>query len=224
MPRMTTGKHEVWEEFYSGLGRMPERLKRPVPFVVEALPFFRDRSVRAVLDLGCGVGRHSVYLAARGFDVVGVDASRNALMMAKGWSKAEVGVEVKLLRASMTDLPFVSGCFEAVISVSVVHHAVKDDVERTVEEIYRVLKDDGIFLANLLSIEDYRYGLGEEVEEGTFRVFEDFEERQFEELHHFSSENEALDLLARFSNVSLEPVQAGKKEQLHCYWKVTGIK
>jgi len=224
MLRMNTGKREVWEEFYSGLGQMPERLKRPVPFVVEALPFFRARSVRAVLDLGCGVGRHSVYLATRGFDVVGVDASRNALMMAKAWSKAEVGVDVKLLRASMTDLPFVGGCFEAVVSVSVVHHAVKDDVERTVGEIYRVLKDRGIFLANLLSIEDYRCGLGEEVEEGTFRVLEDFEERQFEELHHFSSEDEALDLLVRFSNVRLEPVQTGKKEQLHCYWKVTAIK
>ena len=224
MLSMNTRKDEGWEEFYSSLGRMPERLKRPVPFVVEALPLFRDRSVRAVLDLGCGVGRHCVYLSTKGFDVVGVDTSRNALRMAKGWSDVEEGVDVKILRASMTNLPFVSGCFEAVISVSVVHHAVKGDVERTVEEIYRVLKDDGIFLANLLSIEDYRYGLGEKVEEGTFRVLEDFEERQFEELHHFSAENEALDLLASFRKVSLEPVQAGRKEQLHCYWKVTAIK
>jgi len=221
---MNTRKDVGWEGFYSSFGQMPERLKRPVPFVVEALPFFKDCSVRAVLDLGCGVGRHCIYLAARGFDVVGVDASRNALRLAKGWSDVEEGVDVKLLRASMTDLPFVGGCFGAVVSVSVVHHAVKEDVGRTVEEIYRVLKDDGIFLANLLSVEDYRYGLGEEVEEGTFRVLEDFEEGQFEELHHFSSENEALDLLARFRKVSLEPVQAGKKKQLHCYWKVTAIK
>ena len=221
---MKANEDQGWEGFYSSLSQMPEWLKKPVPFVVEALPLFRNSSVRAVLDLGCGVGRHCVYLAAKGFDVVGVDASRNALRIAKGWSDAEEGLGLKFLRASMTDLPFVGGCFEAVISVSVVHHAAKAGVERTMDEIYRVLKEDGIFLGNLLSVEDYRYGLGEEVEEGTFRVREDFEEGQFEELHHFSSKSEASDLLARFRRVSLEPVQAGKKEQLHCYWKVTAIK
>ena len=221
---MKANKDQGWEGFYSSLSQMPEWLKKPVPFVVEALPLFKDYSVQTVLDLGCGVGRHSVYLAAKGFDVVGVDASRNALGIAKGWADAEEGLDVKLLRASMTDLPFAGGCFGAVIGVSVVHHAMKAGVERTVDEIYRVLEEGGIFLGNLLSLGDYRCGLGEEVEEGTFRVQEDFEEGQFEELHHFSSKGEASDLLAGFGRVSLEPVQAGKKEQLHCYWKVTAIK
>ena len=31
--------------------------------------------VRRVLDLGCGTGGHAVVLAARGFDVLGVDRS-----------------------------------------------------------------------------------------------------------------------------------------------------
>ena len=224
MPRMKLRKPEGWEEFYSSLGQIPERLKRPVPFVVKALPLFNQRSVKAVLDLGCGVGRHSIYLAKRGFDVVGVDASRNALKMAKAWSDAEEDVDVKLLTASMTNLPFVSGCFEAVVSISVIHHAVKDDVKTTVEEVHRVLEDGGVLLANLLSVEDYRYGLGEEVEKGTFRISEDFEEGRFHELHHFSAEKEASNLLAGFREISLEPIATEKKDQRHCYWKVTAIK
>lgn len=203
---------------------MPERLKRPVPFVGEALPLFKDRRVKTVLDLGCGVGRHCIFLAKRGFDVVGVDTSRKALKMARAWSDVEEDADITVLRASMTSLPFAGGCFQGVISVSIVHHAAKHEIRRALEDIYRVLKDDGVFLANLLSVEDCRYGSGEEVEEGTFKVLEDFEEGQFEELHHFFTREEASDLLARFRKVNLEPIEAGKKEQLHCYWKVTAIR
>jgi SAM-dependent methyltransferase len=39
--------------------------------------------VRSLLDLGCGTGRHSVELAARGYDVVGVDLSEGMLERAR---------------------------------------------------------------------------------------------------------------------------------------------
>lgn len=67
--------------------RLPERLKKPVPFVVEALPLFKDHKVKTVLDLGCGMGRHCIYLAAEGFRVIGVDISTSALKTAKAWSR-----------------------------------------------------------------------------------------------------------------------------------------
>lgn len=41
--------------------------------------YARTASRGAALDLGCGVGRHSVYLAALGYDVEAVDASEPAL-------------------------------------------------------------------------------------------------------------------------------------------------
>jgi len=174
---MKTEKRKVWEEFYSGLGQLPEWLRKPVPFVVEAIPFFKDHAVRAVLDMGCGVGRHCVYLAKKGFDVVGIDTSRNAVRMAEARSDIERTANVAFLLASMTNLPFRGGCFQAVISVSVMHHAITKEINMAAEEIRRVLIDGGILLANLLSVEDHRYGSGQEVEEGTFRVREDFEEK-----------------------------------------------
>lgn len=213
----------MWEEYYSVLHQLPDWLKKPVPFIVDSLSLFREYRTRTFLDLGCGVGRNSIYLGKEGFDVVGIDISRNALKRTKAWAKIEGIPNVTVMRCSMTNLPFVRQAFHAVISVSVIHHALKKDIEKAIEEIRTVLKDNGLLLANLLSTKDHRYGSGEKLEGGTFRVLENFEEKKFKEIHHFFSKKEIRALLLGFEKISMEPIQSGS-EQPHRYWKVIAIK
>jgi ubiquinone/menaquinone biosynthesis C-methylase UbiE len=55
-----------------------------------------------LLDLGCGTGRHSVSLAAKGIDVTGLDISSGQLAQAK--KKAELaGVAVRFIQADATN-------------------------------------------------------------------------------------------------------------------------
>ena len=214
----------MWEEYYSVLRQLPDWLRKPVPFVVDALSIFRKSGAHQFLDLGCGMGRNSIYLAKQGFDVIGIDISKSALRKTKSWSEIEGITNVTVLCASMTHLPFVNHAFDAIVSVSVIHHAVKEDIRKAMEEIHEVLKDNGLFLANLLSIEDYRCGSGLKIEEGTFQVLEDFEEKQFEEVHHFFSQEEIQILLADFKRISMEQIGSGKEERPHKYWKVIAVK
>jgi len=172
-----------------------------------------------MLDLGCGAGRHCMFLAKNGFDVVGLDASESALRIASRWVREEKLANVTLVRGSMTDLPSGDGRFDAVISISVMHHALKRDVSKSMAEIYRIIKKDGVFFANLVSIYDPRYGTGQKVEENTFRFPEAFEEKRFEELHHFFTKREVTELLANFAEKDVELL-----EDKPNYWKVTAIK
>ena len=55
----------------------------------------------AVLDIGCGTGRHAVQLARRGFRVTGLDLSPGMLAEAAA-AAAEAGVEVELIEADAT--------------------------------------------------------------------------------------------------------------------------
>ena len=44
-----------------------------------------------VLDLFCGIGRHSIPLAKRGYEVVGYDPSAFFLSKARNWAGKEIG-------------------------------------------------------------------------------------------------------------------------------------
>ncbi|MEM2100198.1 MAG: class I SAM-dependent methyltransferase [Thermoproteota archaeon] len=125
---------------------------------------------------------------------------------------------IDLVCGSMTHLPFRDRSFDLVISISVIHHAIKSNIEITVREIHRVLGQEGLLLANFVSVEDHRFGEGKKVEEGTFRIREEFEGHAIEELHHFFTEEEIFELLAGFAEVKTEPIRQ------HRYWKVTVIK
>ena len=64
-----------------------------------------------VLDLCCGIGRHSLPLARLGYHVTGIDASTAALEEATGRS----GAEVAFIHGDMRDLSSVPGTFDAVL-------------------------------------------------------------------------------------------------------------
>jgi len=183
------------------------------------LPTFRRHKIKNVLDLGCGTGRHCIHLAKIGFDVVGVDISESALKMANAWVRKERLTNVAFVRETMTNIPFGNLHFDAVISVSVIHHTLKKDIVKTIDEIQRVLKKNGIFFTNLASVDDPRYGTGEKVEAGTFRILEAFEEKRFEELHHFFTKREASKLLACFAKAKIERLKDKPN-----YWKITAVK
>lgn len=75
-----------WEEFFDS--HAPEylnncftkRTEAEVDFIEEVFSLSKGSHI---LDMGCGVGRHAVELALRGYEVTGVDLSSNMLKEAK---------------------------------------------------------------------------------------------------------------------------------------------
>jgi ubiquinone/menaquinone biosynthesis C-methylase UbiE len=198
---------------------MPRRLRKTVQFVADAVPDLKKHKVKRVLDLGCGAGRHCVLLASSGFEVIGMDISRNALEMARRWSQKERLKNIAFVCATMTNIPLNDCCLDAVMSVSVIHHALKKDTVKTVSEVHRILEKDGWFVANLASINDPRYGTGLMLEKSTFWILEGYEKKHFGELHHFFTEVEVLRLLSLFSKMDVICL-----EDKPNYWKIVAVK
>ena len=76
-----------WNERYS---RGEQIIKEPMRLLVEAVSKLKPGRA---LDLACGMGRHAIFLAERGWQVVAVDASDVGIEIAKAAGR-ERGVEV----------------------------------------------------------------------------------------------------------------------------------
>lgn len=100
-----------------------------------------------VLDAGCGYGRIAIALAARGYQVSGLDLSAPLLTSAREAALTQ-GVRLPLVTGSMTRLPFRDASFDAVICLWSAYYEVLDPAGqvRTLAEMRRVLGDRGLAL------------------------------------------------------------------------------
>ncbi len=118
-------------------------------------PILERSGRRRVLDIGCGGGRHAVYLARLGLLVTAGDRSLLALEETGRWLERE-RLRAQLAQLDMAALPFARETFDAVLSVNVLHHARPGEARAAVEEVWRVLRPGGFFLAVLAGPHDCR--------------------------------------------------------------------
>lgn len=100
-----------------------------------------------VLDVGCGYGRISIPLAARGYQVTGLDLSEPLLRSGHAEARAQ-GVRLPLAAGSMTRLPFSDESFDSVICLWSAFYEVLSPAGQvlTLAGMWRVLREDGLAL------------------------------------------------------------------------------
>ena len=101
-----------------------------------------------VLDVGCGVGRPTVTIAARsGAAMTGINIAPGQLPIARKLA-AERGLaeSVRFVRGDAMNMPFMPAAFDAAYSIQSICHT--PDKPAAYEEIARVVKPAGVFLGN----------------------------------------------------------------------------
>jgi len=118
-----------WNEINAFLTRLPQKAK--------------------VLDAGCGTGVPvAKKLSQNGFEVVGVDISKNMVQTAR--KNVPNGTFFKM---NMTDLSFPADSFDGIISCYAIIHNPKESHADIFRSFYRVLKPGGIMLVSVASWE-----------------------------------------------------------------------
>jgi SAM-dependent methyltransferase len=143
---------DFWETFTDSM--FDERRWALAPDeIAEVIDLLRVEPGAHVLDLACGVGRHSLALARLGFRVTGVDRTRHYLEQAAGRA-AQEGLHVEFVREDMRT--FVRpGAFDAAINLFTSFGYFEDpqDDRRVVQNVCHSLKPGGVFILDMMGKE-----------------------------------------------------------------------
>lgn len=113
-----------------------------------------------VLDVGCGPGQYSYYFHRCGFNVSGIDFSKEMISIARGTFKG-----IDFSQQDMRSLSFDNNIFDALWVCSSFVHIPKEEALSVLKEFRRVIKKSGYLFINAI-IGDLPYRLESEEEIG----------------------------------------------------------
>ncbi|MEZ6047371.1 MAG: class I SAM-dependent methyltransferase [Planctomycetaceae bacterium] len=96
---------------------------------LELMKVLQEQNIQPgrALELGCGTGTNSIYLAKQGFDVTAIDISERALETA-AMKAHEANVEVRFILGDLCDLHLVTSPFDFVFDRGCYHCVRKIDL------------------------------------------------------------------------------------------------
>lgn len=113
----------------------------------QALSLLGDITGKKILDVGAGTGRLSIPLQRTGGEVVACDVSAEMLKVL-----ARKNRHIKTVVGEAESLPFPDNSFDIVTAAFLIVHL--KNPTRFFDEVYRVLKDGGLFLVTNVNQKD----------------------------------------------------------------------
>ncbi len=136
----------IWDKIFKERGKVFIKPQEDVPKIAA---LFKKQGVKKILDLGCGSGRHLIYLAKNNFDVYGIDIAKSGIKIAKNWLKDE-NLKAQLKIGDIYQkLPYPDNFFDAIISIQTLHHARVEKIRKLMKEIERILKPKGLIFVTV---------------------------------------------------------------------------
>ena len=166
-----------------------------------------------VMDLGAGVGRHALALAAMGFDVTAFDAAPDGLAAITA-QNPQIATQV----GRMDALPFEDDAFDHVLSWNVIYHGDETVLLDTIGHVRRILKSGGTFLLTMLSkrrlvLDRARLSGPREISRNTWVFDEDGSDKRHP--HYYCSAAEMLALFQGFEVLWMEDREHEKPGTWH---------
>lgn len=155
-------KVKHWDGMYAmPLEKVPWEIQNPPKELQEVI----EKKIitgGTALDVGCGTGNYSFYLAQYGFRVTGVDFSENALQIARERNK-KLQLPVTFMKVDVTKLQksFPDNSFDFILDYSLLHHLRPSITNPYVKQFNHLLKKGGKLLFVCYAKEDeYAQGNG----------------------------------------------------------------
>jgi SAM-dependent methyltransferase len=155
-----------WSDMYSRpnvFGTGPTKLAKVAHDLIQ------DKSVKNILEIGCGQGRDSIFFSEKGYFIETFDISENAIIFV---NKTKESFNLKNLNAIVHDVtetfPYSNKFFDFVYSNLALQFFDVETLEKIFDNVDRVMKDEATVLFSTKKKGDKYYNFGTKIIEDAF--------------------------------------------------------
>jgi SAM-dependent methyltransferase len=159
------------------------------------------------LDLGCGLGRHSLQFADAGFSVYSFDLSKEAVEGVREENKKR-RLSIQVAIGDMKHLPYPDNSMDCLLAYHVISHTDSIGIKDIIAEIKRILKPQGEFYLSLCSKLSYSFKEAgfPQIDENTV-IKQDADGVEDGVPHFYVDENNAIKLFSDFTIINLQHIK-----------------
>lgn len=157
-------EHAKNKLLYNGLSKiyhlaLNKNTKDEIKFLSRVFKKYGD-NIKKVIDLGCGVGRHSVLLSQLGFSVTGIDISKNMLKIAKERTK-KINLKIKFINQDIRNLKLEKNTYDCAICMWTTYNylSTEKDFLGFLMKMHKILRKEGLLILdtkNINKLDDIR--------------------------------------------------------------------
>jgi ubiquinone/menaquinone biosynthesis C-methylase UbiE len=164
---------------------------------------WKNKNYKNFLDLGCGLGRHSLLFATNDFQVNSYDLSNTAVNELISKATSLELHNIVCTTGDMNKLPYPDNSFDCLLAYHVISHTDSQGIKDIIKEINRVLKRNGEFYLTLCSKNSWSFQESgyPKHDENTIIKIEDGPENGIP--HFYSDENTITSLFSNFKLINI---------------------
>lgn len=145
---LTTAWDKIYQDYQQG-GNAWATLSEDIHPLFLDLLGNAQFSVKHALDIGCGTGKYLAILQSSCFAIEGIDSSPTAVAMCK----QALGEGAIIQCTNMFDYAIRSKTYDLIVSVSTLHHGMKEQVQAVIDNISQALVTGGYAFVTLPDFE-----------------------------------------------------------------------
>jgi len=111
---------------------------------------------QTALDLGCGEGRYSLFMAQKGCDTFAVDRSNAGIEKLKKMAET-LRLPISAEVIDIEDFVFEKNKFDIIVAATVLDHLCRELRHKTINSIKKALKPEGTLYINVFTVSDPGY-------------------------------------------------------------------
>lgn len=151
---------KLYEKYHSRSGEQHKVINLKNFTYINILPILNsclNKKVKSILDIGCGSGTISLYLASKGYSVKGIDISRAAINTCKNSAK---NMMLKNVKFEILEFPkkIPTGKYDLIFFSEVIEHLPNDEL--ALKRIHTLLNYNGTLFLSTPSKNAPLYKLG----------------------------------------------------------------